>query len=118
MDGCTECLSLYNQLPSTSEDDANAPPRFMMGEHSLYSCISSVGPALAVATPSLSHRPSPDPMLSWRSLPPEMKLSIVDHLNVDELKTLSLLDQGTHLLVVPRLFKVRSSAPTNPTPFA
>lgn len=100
-------FSLYNQSRSTSEDDADAPPRFMMASldvRPLYTSFPSGSPAIMVATPPMSYRPSPDPGM-WRSLPPEMKLSIVDYLNGDELKSFSLLDQETHRLVIPRLFK-------------
>ncbi|KAI0830647.1 hypothetical protein BC628DRAFT_1312816 [Trametes gibbosa] len=47
---------------------------------------------------------SPTPIGSWSSLPVEMKLSIIDHLDLDDVRTLAKLNRESYSLSVPSLF--------------
>ncbi|KAJ7599277.1 hypothetical protein C8J56DRAFT_916300 [Mycena floridula] len=42
---------------------------------------------------------------SWKSLPTEMKLSIVDNLDLDDVKGLAKVDQSTYRACLPAIFK-------------
>lgn len=42
----------------------------------------------------------------WSSLPTEMKLAVVDILDIDDVKVLSKVDQGSYALCVPAIFRV------------
>lgn len=43
----------------------------------------------------------------WHALPTEMKLAIVDNLDLDDAKAFSKADQRTYQICVPATFKVR-----------
>lgn len=47
---------------------------------------------------------------SWHSLPNEMKLAIIDTLDVDDVKSLAKVDLRTYQACVPAQFKVTSTS--------
>ena len=51
---------------------------------------------------------------SWHTLPNEMKLAIIDTLDVDDVKSFAKVDQRTYQACVPAQFKVLSSLNHNP----
>jgi hypothetical protein len=53
------------------------------------------------------------PFSSWHALPSEMKLSIIDYLDSDNVVALSKVDQRTYHACVPALFKVCSQFDNN-----
>lgn len=53
------------------------------------------------------------PFSSWHALPSEMKLSIIDYLDSDNVVSLSKVDQQTYHACVPALFKVCSQFDIN-----
>lgn len=42
----------------------------------------------------------------WHALPTEMKLAVVDNLDLNDVKVLSNVDQRTYQICVPATFKV------------
>lgn len=44
---------------------------------------------------------------SWHSLPVEMKLAIVDNLDLDDARAFAKVNQESYMLSIPALFRVR-----------
>ena len=65
--------------------------------------VGSSTTSSATRTPSQSHlKPSP-----WSFLPPELRLNILAHLPISDVKSCSLASHETHSLCVGVLFRVR-----------
>ena len=69
---------------------------------------SSSTPKTIINEPRQSTKPTMHSMStsSWHTLPNEMKLAIIDTLDVDDVKSFSKVDQRTYQACVPALFKV------------
>ena len=61
------------------------------------------------ATPS-NYLPSPNmsSTTTWNTLPAELKLSVVDLLDLHDVKSLSLVNREAHSITVPSIFRVRA----------
>lgn len=57
----------------------------------------------------------PSTTTTWHSLPNEMKLAIIDVLELEDIKSLSKVDQRTYQACVPAQFKVRVSSSVAPS---